>query len=346
MAIVTAGLKDSPRLNPATVQADVRATLETIYAPIIDDLGRVDLLIRDTLDSDSDFIAELVKRVQLYGGKRMRPAMLLLAAQACGRITGDHERLAACIELIHVATLVHDDVLDDADKRRHVATVNAEWGTEASLLLGDFLFTHAFQLAASVGSMDACRILGGATNRLCAGELHQVSRRGRFDLEEAEYLEVLTGKTAELFASACRLGAHYAGAPPACEAALTEYGRNLGVAFQIADDVIDLLGEEAVVGKPVGSDLRKQKMTLPLIRLRDTAGAATVDRLRQRFDEPETSTGEPIAELLRGTDALEYTHRRGLEYLKAAANAISVLPNSPARESLLRLKDFALSRTA
>src|SRR5262245_29769784 len=256
MAIVTAGLKDSPRLHPASVQAGVRATLEAIYEPILDDLSRVDRLLRETLDSDSDFIADLVKRVQLYGGKRMRPAMLMLAGKACGPIRPDHDKLAACIELIHVATLVHDDVLDDADKRRHVATVNAEWGTEASLLLGDFLFTHAFQLAAAAGSMDACRILGRATNRLCAGELHQVSRRGKFDLSEEEYLEVLSGKTAELFACACSLGAHYAGAPTAWEAALTEYGRNLGVAFQIADDVIDLLGEEAVVGKPVGSDLR------------------------------------------------------------------------------------------
>jgi octaprenyl-diphosphate synthase len=256
MATITAGLKDSPRLNPAAVQAGVRATLEAIYEPILSDLGRVERLIRDTLDSDSDFIAELVKRVQLYGGKRMRPAMLLLAAKACGVVTPDHDKLASCVELIHVATLVHDDVLDDADKRRHVATVNAEWGNEASLLLGDFLFTHAFQLAAAASSMDACRMLGRSTNRLCAGELHQVSRRGRFDLSEEEYLEVLTGKTAELFACACAIGAHYAGAPPAWESALTEYGRNLGVAFQIADDVIDLLGEEAVVGKPVGANKR------------------------------------------------------------------------------------------
>jgi octaprenyl-diphosphate synthase len=346
MATITAGLKDSPQLNPAAVQAGVRATLEAIYEPILSDLGRVERLIRDTLDSDSDFIAELVKRVQLYGGKRMRPAMLLLAAKACGVVTPDHDKLAACIELIHVATLVHDDVLDDADKRRHVATVNAEWGTEASLLLGDFLFTHAFQLAAAASSLDACRMLGRSTNKLCAGELHQVSRRGRFDLSEEEYLEVLTGKTAELFACACGIGAHYSNAPPAWEAALTDYGRNLGVAFQIADDVIDLLGEEAVVGKPIGSDLRKQKMTLPLIRLRETGDAETVDRLRRRFDDPEGLSAEPIAELLRGTDALEYTHRRGLEFLEAAADALGRIPDSPSRESLLKLKDFALSRTA
>jgi octaprenyl-diphosphate synthase len=346
MAIITAGLKDSPRLNPASIQAGVKATLESIYEPILDDLGRVERLLRDTLASDSDFIAELVKRVQLYGGKRMRPAMLLLSAQACGAVTFDHVKLAACVELIHVATLVHDDVLDDADKRRHVATVNAEWGNEASLLLGDFLFTHAFQLASAVGSMDACRMLGRSTNRLCAGELHQVSRRGRFDLSEAEYLEVLTGKTAELFACACGLGARYAGAPPAWETALTEYGRNLGVAFQIADDVIDLLGEEAVAGKPVGSDLRKQKMTLPLIRLRDAGDTTTLERLRARFDDPETSSGEPIADLLHGGDALEYTHRRGLEFLQTAADSLTLMPESAARNSLLRLKDFALSRTA
>lgn len=346
MTSIKVGLRDSPKINPAAVQSGVRTALETIYAPIHPELGRVDRLLRDSLESDSDFIAELVQRVQLYGGKRMRPAMLLLAAKACGSVTPDHEKLAACIELIHVATLVHDDVLDDADKRRHVATVNAEWGSDASLLLGDFLFTHAFQLAAAATTPDACRMLGRSTNLLCAGELHQVSRRGRFDLSEAEYLEVLAGKTAELFACACRLGAHYAGAPLAWEEALANYGRNLGVAFQIADDVLDLLGEEAVVGKPVGSDLRKQKMTLPLIRLRDAGNSKLVERLRTRFENPEVPAAEPVRDLLQECDALEYTHSRGMEFLQAATNALSVLPESPARESLLKLTDFALARTA
>jgi octaprenyl-diphosphate synthase len=346
MTTIATGLRDSPRLQPASVQADVRTALESIYAPIKTDLARVERIMRDALASESDFIAELVKRVQLYGGKRMRPAMLLLAAKACGVVAPDHERLAACIELIHVATLVHDDVLDDADKRRHVATVNAEWGADASLLLGDFLFTHAFQLAASTNTLDACRMLGRSTNTLCAGELHQVSRRGRFDLSEAEYLEVLSGKTAELFACACALGARYAGAPAAWEAALAAYGRNVGVAFQIADDVIDLLGEEAVVGKPVGSDFRKQKMTLPLIRLRETGDRRTVERLRERFENPERNSWEAIGTMLRESDALQYTHRRGQEFLEAAAAALSELPDTPARESLLLLKDFALARTA
>jgi octaprenyl-diphosphate synthase len=237
-------------------------------------------------------------------------------------------------------------VLDEADKRRHVATVNAEWGTEPSLLLGDFLFTHAFQLAANATGSEACRWLARSTNRVCAGELHQVSRRGVFDLGEAEHLMMLEGKTAELFASACGLGASYAGAPARWVEALTEYGRCLGVAFQIADDVLDLVGEEAATGKSVGSDLRKQKMTLPLIYYRETAAPENVALLRRAFDDADAKARGTVSQLLADSDVLDRTKERGRAYVRNALDALLSLPDSPAKRSLHDLAQFSMDRSA
>src|SRR5262249_25288331 len=205
--------------------------------------------------------------LQHYRGKRLRPALLLLTARACGRVTPAHHTLAAVAEMIHTATLVHDDVLDDAALRRHVQTVNAGWGNQTSILLGDYLFTHAFHLSSTIGDARACELIGEATNRVCEGELHQVCERGNLDLTEAEYLDIIDGKTAELTSCCCRLGALYSGATTGVVEQLSRYGRWLGVAFQIADDLLDLVGEERTTGKSLGTDLDQQKLTLPLIYL-------------------------------------------------------------------------------
>src|SRR5262245_23345896 len=187
--------------------------------------------------------------------------------------------------MIHTATLVHDDILDEADIRRHASTVNAEWGTEPAVLLGDYLFTHAFHLAASLESTRACRWIGSATNLVCEGEMQQVHHRGNFDLDEEGYFAIIRGKTAELTAVSCRLGAAYAGAPDATVAALERYGRDLGVAFQIADDVLDIWGDERTTGKSLGTDFEKQKLTLPLIRLLAVSPPATAERVRAVLSE-------------------------------------------------------------
>src|SRR5262249_40256168 len=200
-------------------------------------------------------------------GKRLRPALVLLAGQACGGTRPAHPVVAAVVEMIHTATLVHDDILDEASVRRHAATVNAEWGNETAVLLGDYLFTHAFHLAASLDSTRACRWIGHATNKVCEGEMQQVHHRGDLDLDEAGYFAIIEGKTAELTAVSCRLGASSAGASDATVAGLERYGRNLGIAFQIADDVLDIWGDERVTGKSLGTDLEKQKLTLPIILL-------------------------------------------------------------------------------
>src|SRR5581483_403973 len=211
-------------------------------------------------------IAPLLAHVRNYRGKRLRPALLLLTARACGRVTAAHHTLAAVVEMIHTATLVHDDVLDEAAVRRHLDTVNARWNNQSSILLGDFLFSHAFYLASTVGVF-ACRQIGRATNTVCEGELRQVTSQGDLALAERDYLSIIEAKTAELCACCCTLGAHYSRAETGVVKAMGRYGRYLGIAFQIIDDVMDLIGDEGLAGKSLGSDLEQQKLTLPLIRL-------------------------------------------------------------------------------
>ncbi len=193
-----------PTLAPAPLAALQRATL---FAPIARDLEEVERILRQTIESSRPGVGRLIAHLAPYRGKRLRPALLLLTAQACGQVNAAHHVLGAVVEMIHTATLVHDDVLDNATMRRHAPTVNAGWGNQASILLGDYLFTHAFHLSSTLDDVQACRLIGEATNRLCEGELHQIVQRGNLDLSEAEYFDIIDAKTAELTACSCRLGA-------------------------------------------------------------------------------------------------------------------------------------------
>src|SRR5688572_23339664 len=217
-----------------TQQPDVRSApcgaklLQSIYAPIAEELAQVERRLQHELHSEHPFVDELVGYGCLLGGKRLRPALLLLSAKAvAGRVAPEHLTLATVVEMIHTATLVHDDVLDEALMRRHLATVNARWDNEASVLLGDFLFTHAFYLASTLDSVLGCRLIGRATNIVCEGELRQKGSRGNFELGEAEYLEIVEAKTAELTAVSCRLGALFAGAAEDVVEQLDGFGRDL-----------------------------------------------------------------------------------------------------------------------
>lgn len=322
------------------------ALLEELYRPIARDLAQTERILRAELRSPVEFIAELTERVRLYEGKRIRPALLLLTARACGKVTPDHHTLAAVVEMIHAATLVHDDVLDEADVRRHISTVNAEWGSEASVLLGDYLFTHAFHLAASLESTLACRMIGRSTNRVCEGELNQVARQGCFELSEEEYYSIIDGKTAELIACCCGLGAHFAGADRDTVAAMSGYGRDLGIAFQIADDLLDLLSESSTTGKTSGCDLAKQKPTLPLIRFRSVASAVQVARCREAFEHPGPDQRRAVLEMLAATDALDYARRTALRHADDASRRLDALPPSDARDRLAQIARMAVERTA
>lgn len=318
----------------------------TWFQQISGDLASVDEVLRGELRSRYAFVNALVEHVAGFQGKRLRPALLLLVARAVGSIRPQHFVLAAVVEMIHTATLVHDDVLDDAVVRRHRATVNAEWGTETSVLLGDFLFTHAFHLASSLESTLACRLIGRATNIVCEGELHQIHRRGELDLTEAEYYEIIDGKTAELCAVSCQLGAHFAGASPAIERSMEQYGRNLGMAFQIADDLLDLLGDERSTGKSLGSDLAQQKLTLPLIWLMHNGSPGAVRSLRDILSSNDPHKHFELRTLLQETDAISYARDRAEKFAESARREIEHTGDSTAVATLKHLTQLVIDRSA
>lgn len=320
--------------------------LARIQSLIGQELEQVERVFEAELDSPLPFVHEVLTHLAGYRGKRLRPMLLLLSAQACGGILPQHRVLAAVIEMIHTATLVHDDVLDDATTRRHVTTINARWSNETSVLLGDYLFTHAFHLTSSLGDAEACRWIGRATNVVCAGELQQIAERGNLDLSEEQYFDIIESKTAELCAISCALGARFTDVPPATSEALDRFGRSLGVAFQIADDLLDVVGTEAVAGKSLGSDLQKQKLTLPLIYLMGQATAAEREDIRGLLRTPDAGTRAALAPFLARHGAIEYARSRAMAYSVAACQSLSCLPDTPAKRFLEALAEFVPDRTA
>jgi octaprenyl-diphosphate synthase len=319
--------------------------LDALYGPVRDELSRAEQVFREQLQSEHPFVDELVSYGCLLGGKRLRPALLLLSAKAAGRITREHYTLAAVVEMIHTATLVHDDVLDDAETRRHLATVNARWDNDAAVLLGDFLFTHAFYLASTTGSTTACRLIGQATNRVCEGEIKQKGSRGNLDLTEQEYFDIVEGKTAALTECSCRLGALFAGADDDATRRLAEYGRLLGIAFQIADDLLDVVGEQGIVGKTLGTDLEKQKPTLPLIRTLQVCTEEERQTIGELiFTETDDRSGR-LLPLLEKYDAVEYARQTAQRFVDDARRQISGLAPSPSRDTLLAMAEFVVQRS-
>jgi octaprenyl-diphosphate synthase len=314
------------------------------FAPIAADLEETERILKSTLHQPQPGVARLINHLAHYRGKRLRPALLLLTAQACGSVRPAHHLLAAVVEMIHTATLVHDDVLDSASTRRHVATVNASWGNQASILLGDYLFTHAFHLSSMLGDVRACRIIGDATNRVCCGELHQVTERGNLDLGEDAYFSMIDGKTAELTSCACRLGAMYADSTHDIVEGMARFGRNLGLAFQIADDLLDLVGEERAAGKSLGTDLDQKKLTLPLIHYFAQATPAQKAKALAILDAAANHKRENLCPLLEATGSIDYARRRAEEFANLAAAELAHLAPSEARAILEHLTDRVVRR--
>jgi octaprenyl-diphosphate synthase len=313
------------------------------FGPVADDLELAERVFTTTLAPYRSPIAPLVHHLRHYRGKGLRPALLLLTAKACGRITPAHHTLAAVVEMIHTATLVHDDVLDEADTRRHARTVNAEWGNKVSILLGDMLFTHAFHLTSSVDAR-ACRLIGEATNRVCAGELRQVCERGNLHLTEADYFAVVEGKTAALTEVCGRLGALYAGATEATADRLAAFGRNLGIAFQLADDLLDLTGDETKAGKTLGTDLDQQKLTLPVIHALNKLSPAEADGLREVLRSSDPGKRARVAVALETTGSVAYARRRAEEFARNARASLDGLPRSECRTILEQIADWSVRR--
>jgi octaprenyl-diphosphate synthase len=318
--------------------------LSAVYELIREELQQVEQLLTDELKSEFPFVDALVSHGFSLGGKRLRPALLMLSAKAVGPVTREHIVLAAVVEMIHTATLVHDDVLDEATLRRYRQTVNARWNNETSVLLGDYLFTHAFYLSSTLETTFACRTIGRSTNIVCEGELRQIDSRGRLRLTEDEYLGIIDGKTAELCSCCCLLGAHYAGGSTAVSAALARFGRDLGIAFQITDDLLDVLGTEAATGKTLGTDFNQQKMTLPLIRLLAVASSEEQATLERLLASPNEESRAYLSETLRRYDAVAYARQRAKFFANRAADELSIVEPSPASELLRQLTEFVVAR--
>ena len=328
----------------ARKSADASRLLDVLYAPIQEELAGVEEILSRELRSKYPFVDELVRHGFRLGGKRLRPALVLLAGKAAGKITREHLVLAAVVEMIHTATLVHDDVLDQASIRRHLDTVNSRWGNEASVLLGDYLFTHSFYLASTLDSPFACQTIGRATNIVCEGELRQIASRGQFGLSEADYLGIIEAKTAELCACCCRLGSHYAGATAEVEESLARFGRSLGIAFQIVDDLLDLQGDEATTGKSLGTDLEQQKPTLPVIRLLDRVDGDQRSQLIAILSRSENHRRVELEPWLAKSDSLTYTRTQAEAFAARARDELACLDASPARDVLASMTEFVVQR--
>lgn len=293
--------------------------------------------------SDLPFVNRLTERVHRYRGKMLRPRLLLLSAEASGGIRPEHIVLGAVVEMVHMATLVHDDVLDEADVRRHNPTVNRLVGNEAAVLLGDYLISHAYHLCSSLRSTRASRRIADATNTVCEGELLQVENRGNFDLGEDVYLEIVRRKTAALTCVCCELGAETAGATPDVVAHLSEFGRDLGTAFQIVDDLLDLNGSESETGKTVGRDAHLGKLTLPLIRFLDRAAPDQRKRLISLLTDDRSNVAR-LRSALAGSDAIEYAMETAASYVESAVAHLACLPDCEAKRSLTSAAELVLRR--
>ena len=337
--------KDASLTRTADSDNLLSQVLKSIYAPIEKELGQAEQLLRKELRNDSPFVNELLEYGGQLGGKRLRPALLLLTAKASGSVNENHYILAAVVEMIHTATLVHDDVLDEAETRRHLATVNSRWNNETSVLLGDYLFTHSFYLASTLETTYGCRRIGHSTNIVCEGELRQIASRGNYNLTEEEYYAIIDGKTAELCACACHLGAYYSNAGDTVVAALERFGRSLGMAFQIADDLLDLLGEEDTTGKSLGTDLEKQKATLPVIHALQAADSQHRGELLDLLNNPVAVNQAAILDLLNQYDAFGYARGKAMQFIDQARSELEVLPPSECRDVLADLTHFVISRS-
>jgi octaprenyl-diphosphate synthase len=335
----------SSRVNPAAPNASA-SVLAQLFEPIRDDLRAVEREFAHHVQSQIAVIPAIGNYVKDGGGKRIRPAVLLMAARMAG-YTGERAVLyASVVEFIHSATLVHDDIIDEAELRRGRPAAHARWGNHLTVLFGDFLYLKSMALALTQDTLDVIRLLCDVTLRIVEGEIYQLTKQGVVDLSEEEHFEIVRRKTAHLFAGCARIGGMLGPTSREQQEALWEYGFNIGMAFQLVDDLLDFTGDEVALGKPVGGDLREGKLTLPVIHLlahddgyaRTLVGAivrertATVDQWRQ------------LRALLTQTRSIDYASNTALDFVERAKRALRVFPPSDAREALLFLPDYVVSR--
>ncbi len=311
---------------------------------IASDMQAVDAAIRTQLHSDVALVSQIADYIISAGGKRIRPALVLLMAKAWGYQGEDHYKLAAVVEFIHTATLLHDDVVDESDLRRGRKTANAMFGNAASVLVGDFVYSRAFQMMVSVNSMRVMQILADATNVIAEGEVLQLMNMHDPDVTEERYLQVIRSKTAKLFEAATELGSLIAGAPEQQVAAAAEYGRSLGTAFQLIDDVLDYSGDSSAIGKNVGDDLREGKPTLPLIYLMQHGTSQQRELVRACIANGDEAHFDQVLAAITSSGALDYTRRQAEAARDRAIEAINGLPSGTGKEALQSLANFAVDR--
>ncbi len=323
-----------------------KPTLNALNALVADDLSAVNHLIIEKMDSPVALIPQLAGHVVAAGGKRLRPMLTLASARMCGYDGFRHIALAACVEFIHTATLLHDDVVDESDLRRGLASANALWGNKSSVLVGDFLFSRSFELMVEDGSLEVLRILSRASSIIAEGEVMQLMTSNNTDTDERAYLDVIRAKTAQLFAAACEIGAVVAERPAGEQKALHDYGMNFGIAFQLVDDVLDYSAKQMTLGKSIGDDFREGKITLPVVLafLRgDDDERAFWNRTLEDLDQVPGDLDRAIG-IMNRRGALNDTVAMAREYGMRAAQALAVMPECRERQILLDLIDFCIER--
>ena len=336
----------APPRFPALISIlSLTASLDPIRALLADDMRAVDGVIRRRLASDVALIAQVAEYIIGAGGKRLRPVVLLLAAGACNYRGAHHYELAAVVEFIHTATLLHDDVVDESELRRGRQTANAVFGNAASVLVGDFLYSRSFQMMVDVGSMRVMDVLAEATNTIAEGEVLQLLNVHDADVTEQSYLEVIRRKTAKLFEASCRLAAILAAAPTEIEASLAAYGMHLGTAFQVIDDVLDYSGDHNETGKNLGDDLNEGKLTLPLIHVMRHGSPAQAALIRHAIETGGRDDFASVLGAIRDTGALEFARAHAMNEANAARAEIESLRDSKYKQSLLDLATFAVERS-
>jgi octaprenyl-diphosphate synthase len=319
--------------------------LASIQALVGTDMREVDRLIARRLESNVVLINHVAQYIINSGGKRLRPLLLLLSARAFGFEGSAHIELAAVIEFIHTATLLHDDVVDGSELRRGKESANAVWGDQASVLVGDFLYSRSFQMMVDVGSMRVMEILADTTNVIAEGEVLQLLNCRNPETTEEQHLRVIRCKTAKLFEAASRLGAVLGGSSPEREEAMAAYGRHLGTAYQLVDDVLDYRGSAEEIGKNVGDDLAEGKPTLPLIHAMRTAGSAQASVIRRAIENGGRESIREVIDAVESTEAIAYTARAARAEADIAMETLRALPATPYRAALESLGEFAVERT-
>jgi octaprenyl-diphosphate synthase len=329
-----------------TAQNSTAADLAQIFEPIREDLEAVEQEFVQHIQSRVALIPEMGRYIQKSGGKRVRPAVLLMAARLSG-YTGDRAVLyAAVVEFIHTATLVHDDIIDGADMRRGRLAAHSRWGSDITVLLGDYLYIKSMALALTHDSLDLVRLLCDVTLRMIEGELYQLTKAGDVDIAEEEHFEIIRRKTAFLFGGCAQIGGLLGNVGQEREAALRDYGFNLGVAFQLVDDLLDYTADQEALGKPIGGDLREGKVTLPIIFLRERGGDEA-DALVRTIVADRTVTPEQwreVLRLLKESRATELAYARAVEYAERAKQCLVAFPPSRERDALMALPDYVLAR--